>query len=102
VERQQTSFQVPSSSLFNWYLANATSLLSIRVAADLDETLALLKATVDKHPGVKLTIDVAHSAIALDADVEGFQTIVVSYFTVFPLPGYRYNIPGRSEFEGRL
>jgi hypothetical protein len=31
---------------------------------------------------VKLTIDVSLPAILLDADVEGFETIVVSYFTV--------------------
>lgn len=52
------------------------------MAADLDDTLAILKATVEKHPGVKLTIDVAVAAIPLDADIEGFDTIVVSYFTV--------------------
>jgi hypothetical protein len=50
----------------------------------LDETITLLKKTVDDHPGVKLTIDVSQPAIPLDADVEGFQTIVVSYFTVTP------------------
>jgi hypothetical protein len=44
--------------------------------------MALLKATVEKHPGVKLTIDVALPAIPLDVDIEGFDTIVVSYFTV--------------------
>jgi hypothetical protein len=68
----------------------------------LDETLALLRETVDKHPGVKLTIDVAHPAIALDADVEGFQTIVVSYFTVLLFTRLSSNILGRSEFEGRF
>lgn len=49
--------------------------------------MALLKTTVDKHPGVKLTVDVSQPAILLDADIEGFKTIVVSYFTVtlFPL-----------------
>src|SRR5271156_4653095 len=34
--------------------ANATALLSIRVAADLDETIALVKSVVGKHEGVKL------------------------------------------------
>lgn len=65
-------------------IANASSLLSIRVAADLDETVALLKSVVDKHEGVKMTIDVSLPAVVLDADVEGFDTIVVSYFTDVP------------------
>jgi hypothetical protein len=77
----QTSCQV-SLFLVRLIVANASSLLSIRVAADLEETIALLKHTVDKHEGVKLTIDVSLPAVVLDADVEGFDTIVVSYFTV--------------------
>jgi len=59
-------------------------LLSIRVAADLDETIALVKSVVGKHEGVKLTIEVSLPAVPLDSDVGGFQTIVVSYFTVHP------------------
>jgi hypothetical protein len=51
----------------------------------LDETIALLKKTVEKDEGVKLTIDVAVPAITLDADVEGFEKIIVSYFTVFSI-----------------
>jgi hypothetical protein len=47
--------------------------------------MALLKQTVDKHEGVKMTIDVSLPAVVLDADVEGFDTIVVSYFTVSAL-----------------
>jgi hypothetical protein len=75
-------------------VANASSLLSIRVAADLDETIALLKNTVEKHDGVKLSIEVSLPAVVLDADIEGFDTIVVSYFTVPPLtPGPPYLIP---------
>jgi hypothetical protein len=62
--------------------ANATALLSIRVAADLDETIALVKSVVGKHEGVKLTIEVSLPPVPLDSDVGGFQTIVVSYFTV--------------------
>jgi hypothetical protein len=77
----QTSYQV-CPFLFKLIVANASSLLSIRVAADLDETVALLKHTVDKHEGVKMTIDVSQPAVVLDTDVEGFDTIVVSYFTV--------------------
>jgi len=68
--------------------------LSIRVAADLDETIALLERTVEKHEGVKLSIEVSLPAVVLDADIEGFDTIVVSYFTVPPLtPEPRYSIP---------
>jgi hypothetical protein len=48
----------------------------------LDETISLLKSTVEKHPGVELKIDIAMAAIPLDTDIEGFDTIVVSYFTV--------------------
>ena len=48
----------------------------------MDETISLLKNTVGAHEGVKLDIDVAASPILLDADVDGFETIVVSYFTV--------------------
>jgi hypothetical protein len=77
----QTSFQV-HLFLLRLIVANASSLLSIRVAADLEETIALLKHTVDEHDGVKMTIDVSQPAVVLDADVEGFDTIVVSYFTV--------------------
>jgi acetylornithine deacetylase len=62
--------------------ANATAVLSIRVAADLDETIALVKSVVGKHEGVKLTIEVSLPPVPLDSDVGGFQTIVVSYFTV--------------------
>jgi acetylornithine deacetylase len=63
--------------------ANATAALSIRVATDLDETTQLLRSIVGKHDGVKLTIDVSLPVVPLDSDVGGFQTIVVSYFTVF-------------------
>jgi hypothetical protein len=77
----QTSFRV-RRFLVRLIVANASSLSSIRVAADLEETIALLKQTVDKHEGVKMTIDVSLPAVVLDADVEGFDTIVVSYFTV--------------------
>ena len=62
--------------------AKASSLSSIRVAADLDEITTLLKSTVAKHPTVNLTIDVALPPIPLDVDIEGFDTLVVSYFTV--------------------
>jgi acetylornithine deacetylase len=65
-------------------VANATALLSIRVAADLDETIALVKSVVGNHEGVKLTIEVSLPPVPLDSDVGGFQTIVVSYFTVHP------------------
>lgn len=50
----------------------------------MDEIISVLERTVDKHPGVKLTIDISLPPIPLDADVEGFKTIVVSYFTVTP------------------
>ena len=56
--------------------------MSIRVAADIDETIDLLKKTVEKHDDVKLTIDTHLPPVLLDADVTGFETIVVSYFTV--------------------
>ena len=59
-------------------------MLSIRVAADLDETIALVKSVVGKHEGVKLTIEVSLPPVRLDSDVGAFQTIVVSYFTVHP------------------
>jgi hypothetical protein len=42
----------------------------------------LLESTVAKHPGVQLSVYVAVPGIPLDADVEGFETTVVSYFTV--------------------
>jgi len=54
------------------------------VAADLQETIALVKKTIEAHEGVKLEIQVALPPIALDSDVEGFDSIVVSYFTVPP------------------
>ena len=57
-------------------------MLSIRVAADLDDTIELVKSIVGKHQGIKLSIDVSLPAVPLDSDVGGFQTIVVSYFTV--------------------
>jgi hypothetical protein len=60
------------------------------VAADLQETIALVKKTIEAHEGVKLEIQVSLPPIALDSDVEGFESIVVSYFTV-PLP--RSQIP---------
>ena len=44
--------------------------------------MALLKKIVTKHEGVSLTIDTHLSPIVLDADVAGFEKIVVSYFTV--------------------
>jgi hypothetical protein len=52
------------------------------VAADLQETIALVKKTIEAHEGVKLEIQVSLPPIALDSDVEGFESIVVSYFTV--------------------
>jgi hypothetical protein len=81
VVQQQTSSQVVHLSILT--IANASALLSIRVAADLDQTTALLTRTVDAHPGVKLSISVSLPPILLDADVDGFEKIVVSYFTVF-------------------
>jgi hypothetical protein len=84
-----TSQSIPRSRVQrSLLLANASSLLSIRVAADLEETIALLKSTVEKHEGVKLSIDVSLPAVVLDADVEGFNTIVVSYFTVSLPPSH--------------
>jgi hypothetical protein len=52
------------------------------VAGDIDETIALLKETVQKHDGVTLSIDVHLPPVVLDADVGGFEKIVVSYCTV--------------------
>lgn len=66
-------------------LATASALCSIHVAADLDETIALLKNTVGAHEGANLDIEVAVGPIPLDTDVEGFETIAVSYFTVQPI-----------------
>jgi hypothetical protein len=83
VEQQQISSQVLLKSIL--IVATASALLSIRVAADLEEILALLKRTIDAHPGVNLSIDVAYPAILLDADVDGFEKTVVSYFTVYHL-----------------
>jgi hypothetical protein len=83
VEQQQILSQVlPKSVLI---IATASALLSIRVAADLEETIALLKRTIDAHPGINLSIDIALPAILLDTDVNGFEKIVVSYFTVLDL-----------------
>jgi hypothetical protein len=50
----------------------------------LNETLTLLKSTIAKHPGIQLDIETARAAISLDTDIEGFDTTVVSYFTVDP------------------
>jgi len=55
------------------------------VAADLDETITLLKNTIGAHEGVNLNIEAAVAPIPLDTDVEGFETIAVSYFTVQPI-----------------
>ena len=63
-------------------LANASALLSLRVATDLDATLGVLKTAVGKHPGVNLEIVTAIGPTSLDHDLEGFDTVVVSYFTV--------------------
>jgi acetylornithine deacetylase len=62
--------------------ANASAGIAIRVAGDLDQTLDVVRAAVEKHPGVIMTIDHAMGPIPLDHDVEGFETIIVSYFTV--------------------
>lgn len=75
------SYQV-QPSLSSLIVAKASALLSIRVAADIDETIDLLKKAVEKHDDVKLTIDTHLPPVLLDADVAGFETIVVSYFTV--------------------
>jgi hypothetical protein len=48
----------------------------------LAEISNLLKTTVAEHAGVELTVEVASPAVPLEADVEGFETTVVSYFTV--------------------
>jgi hypothetical protein len=66
--------------------------LSIRIAADLDETTELVKQVVAEHEGVNMTIEQASPRVLLDTDVEGFDTLAVSYFTVL---GHRAGFNGR-------
>ncbi|KAI5788475.1 hypothetical protein EDC01DRAFT_168032 [Geopyxis carbonaria] len=64
--------------------ANASASLLIRVAGDLDETVAALKNSVAHLPVTLQFSNVVYGPVMLDHEVEGFETAVMSYGTDVP------------------
>jgi acetylornithine deacetylase len=59
--------------------------VAVRVAGDLDETIAMIKDAVKGIEGVRLEfMDVGYGPVELDYDVEGFELTVCSYGTDVP------------------
>jgi len=62
----------------------ATASVLVRVAGDLDETLALIKKSIEDLPVELKFSDVVYGPQHLNSDVDGFQTTVCSYGTDVP------------------
>ncbi|KAK9467626.1 hypothetical protein V1512DRAFT_270791 [Lipomyces arxii] len=64
--------------------ATATSSLAIRVAADTEMVVSILKQAVLDIPHVELNVTLTYSPVICDYDVPGFDTYIANYGTDIP------------------
>ncbi|KAL7272944.1 hypothetical protein RUND412_004216 [Rhizina undulata] len=64
--------------------ASANASVLVRVAGDLEETLQLIKESMDGLPVELVFLGVTYGPQKMDYDVEGFETTICSYGTDIP------------------